>query len=74
MPLRVHPRPGLLGSRLRLQQLVLLEVAAALVAVGWTIAPAMAAPSPSPPSCSSWWPCCRSAAAACRRRCASARR
>ncbi|MCU7824729.1 type VII secretion protein EccE [Kitasatospora sp. DSM 101779] len=42
VPLRVHPRPGLLGGRIRLQQLVLLEVAAALVAVGWTIAPAMA--------------------------------
>ncbi|GAA2830031.1 type VII secretion protein EccE [Kitasatospora aburaviensis] len=34
---RVHPRPGLLGGRLRLQQLVLVEVAVALVAVGWTI-------------------------------------
>ncbi|WP_246213405.1 type VII secretion protein EccE [Kitasatospora viridis] len=33
----MHPRPGLLGRRLRLQQLVLVEVAAALVAVGWTI-------------------------------------
>lgn len=39
---KVHPRPGLLGKRLRLQQLVLLEVAAALVAVGWTIGPAVA--------------------------------
>ncbi|MER8187989.1 type VII secretion protein EccE [Kitasatospora sp. NPDC094015] len=39
---KVHPRPGLLTSRLRLQQLVLLEVAAALVAVGWTISPMMA--------------------------------
>ncbi|WP_232247457.1 type VII secretion protein EccE [Kitasatospora azatica] len=37
MPIKVHPRPGLLGSRLRLQQLVLIEVAVALVAVGWTI-------------------------------------
>ncbi|WP_327069157.1 type VII secretion protein EccE [Kitasatospora sp. NBC_01250] len=37
MPVRVHPRPGLLGGRLRLQQLVLIEVAAALVAVGWTV-------------------------------------
>ena len=37
MPVRIHPRPGLLGSRLRLQQLVLIEVAVALVAVGWTI-------------------------------------
>ncbi|MEU6234745.1 type VII secretion protein EccE [Kitasatospora sp. NPDC047058] len=35
--MRVHPRPGLLGGRLKLQQLVLVEVAAALVAVGWTI-------------------------------------
>ncbi|WP_078891892.1 type VII secretion protein EccE [Streptomyces sp. NRRL S-350] len=34
---RVNPRPGLLGGRLKLQQLVLVEVAAALVAVGWTI-------------------------------------
>ncbi|MGF1430757.1 type VII secretion protein EccE [Kitasatospora sp. LaBMicrA B282] len=34
---KVHPRPGLLGGRLRLQQLVLIEVAAALVAVGWTV-------------------------------------
>jgi type VII secretion protein EccE len=42
VPLKLHPRPGLLGSRLQLQQLVLLEVAAALVAVGWTISPAMA--------------------------------
>ncbi|MEV0535285.1 type VII secretion protein EccE [Kitasatospora sp. NPDC050463] len=37
VPVRVHPRPGLLGGRLRLQQLVLVEVAVALVAVGWTI-------------------------------------
>ncbi|MFD0279576.1 type VII secretion protein EccE [Kitasatospora sp. NPDC127111] len=37
MPVRVHPRPGLLGGRLKLQQLVLVEVAVALVAVGWTI-------------------------------------
>ncbi|MCX4746401.1 type VII secretion protein EccE [Kitasatospora sp. NBC_01287] len=37
MPVKVHPRPGLLGRRLRLQQLVLIEVAAALVAVGWTV-------------------------------------
>lgn len=37
VPVRVHPRPGLLGGRLKLQQLVLVEVAAALVAVGWTI-------------------------------------
>ncbi|MDY0814261.1 type VII secretion protein EccE [Kitasatospora purpeofusca] len=40
---RVHPRPGLLGSRLRLQQLVLVEVAVALVAVGWTISKPVAA-------------------------------
>lgn len=39
---KVHPRPGLLGTRLQLQQLVLLEVAVALVAVGWAISPAMA--------------------------------
>lgn len=39
---KIHPRPGLLGTRLRLQQLVLIEVAAALVAVGWTISKAMA--------------------------------
>ncbi|MBB4946613.1 type VII secretion protein EccE [Kitasatospora gansuensis] len=38
----MHPRPGLLGTRLRLQQIVLLEVAVALVAVGWTISKAMA--------------------------------
>ncbi|MFI6449252.1 type VII secretion protein EccE [Kitasatospora sp. NPDC050543] len=37
VPVRVHPRPGLLGGRLKLQQLVLIEVAVALVAVGWTI-------------------------------------
>ncbi|MFE9428865.1 type VII secretion protein EccE [Kitasatospora sp. NPDC006697] len=37
VPLRLHPRPGQLGRRLRLQQLVLVEVAAALVAVGWTV-------------------------------------
>ncbi|MET9616919.1 type VII secretion protein EccE [Kitasatospora indigofera] len=42
VPVRVHPRPGLLGSRLRLQQLVLIEVAVALVAVGWTIGKAAA--------------------------------
>ncbi|GAA1194961.1 type VII secretion protein EccE [Kitasatospora gansuensis] len=42
MPVKVHPRPGLLGTRLRLQQIVLLEVAVALVAVGWTISKAMA--------------------------------
>ncbi|GAA2752479.1 MULTISPECIES: type VII secretion protein EccE [Kitasatospora] len=36
------PRPGLLGRRLQLQQLVQLEVAAALVAVGWAINPMMA--------------------------------
>lgn len=42
VPVKVHPRPGLLGPRLRLQQLVLLEVAVALVAVGWTINKAMA--------------------------------
>ncbi|WP_316529217.1 type VII secretion protein EccE [Kitasatospora brasiliensis] len=40
---RVNPRPGLLGGRLKLQQLVLVEVAAALVAVGWTIGRAVAA-------------------------------
>ncbi|MFF2956943.1 type VII secretion protein EccE [Kitasatospora sp. NPDC057965] len=40
---RVHPRPGLLGGRLRLQQLVLVEVALALVAVGWTISRPVAA-------------------------------
>ncbi|MFE4517137.1 type VII secretion protein EccE [Kitasatospora sp. NPDC056783] len=40
---RVNPRPGLLGGRLRLQQLVLVEVAAALVAVGWTISRPVAA-------------------------------
>ncbi len=37
VPVKVHPRPGLLGTRLRLQQIVLLEVAVALLAVGWTI-------------------------------------
>ncbi|MFF7638487.1 type VII secretion protein EccE [Kitasatospora sp. NPDC008050] len=42
VPVRVHPRPGLLGGRLRLQQLVLIEVAVALVAVGWTVNRAMA--------------------------------
>lgn len=42
MGLKVHPRPGLLGRRLRLQQLVLIEVAAALVLVGLAISPAMA--------------------------------
>ena len=42
MSVKVHPRPGLLGRRLRLQQLVLLEVAAALVAIGLTVSPAMA--------------------------------
>ncbi|WP_280668663.1 MULTISPECIES: type VII secretion protein EccE [unclassified Kitasatospora] len=40
---RVHPRAGLLGSRLRLQQLVLVEVAVALVALGWTIGKMVAA-------------------------------
>ncbi|MGW4895759.1 type VII secretion protein EccE [Kitasatospora sp. NPDC004240] len=35
--IRVHPRPGLLGGRLKLQQLVLVQVAVALVALGWTI-------------------------------------
>ncbi|TWE19809.1 type VII secretion protein EccE [Kitasatospora atroaurantiaca] len=40
--LKIHPRPGLLGTRLQLQQVVLLEVAVALVAVGWTINKAMA--------------------------------
>ncbi|MEV7602092.1 type VII secretion protein EccE [Kitasatospora sp. NPDC089797] len=40
---RVNPRPGLLGGRLKLQQLVLVEVAAALVAVGWTISRPVAA-------------------------------
>ncbi|MFB7476630.1 type VII secretion protein EccE [Kitasatospora sp. NPDC056184] len=43
VPVRVHPRPGLLGGRLRLQQLVLVEVAVALVAVGWTISRPVAA-------------------------------
>ncbi|MEV6978156.1 type VII secretion protein EccE [Kitasatospora sp. NPDC093806] len=43
VPIRVHPRPGLLGGRLRLQQLVLVEVAVALVAVGWTISRPVAA-------------------------------
>lgn len=42
VPVKVHPRPGLLGTRLRLQQIVLLEVAVALVVVGWTINKAMA--------------------------------
>ncbi|MEY9950187.1 type VII secretion protein EccE [Kitasatospora sp. GAS1066B] len=37
VPVKVHPRPGLLGGRLRLQQVVLIEVAVALVAVGWTV-------------------------------------
>ncbi|WP_254552358.1 type VII secretion protein EccE [Kitasatospora sp. MMS16-BH015] len=41
--MKLHPRPGLLGSRLQLQQLVLLEVAVALVAAGWAISPAVAA-------------------------------
>ncbi|WP_234327294.1 type VII secretion protein EccE [Streptomyces sp. NRRL WC-3742] len=41
--MRVNPRPGLLGGRLRLHQLVLVEVAAALVAVGWTISRPVAA-------------------------------
>ncbi|MGA5823402.1 type VII secretion protein EccE [Kitasatospora sp. NPDC094028] len=40
---RVNPRPGLLGGRLKLHQLVLVEVAAALVAVGWTISRPVAA-------------------------------
>ncbi|MBV6702896.1 type VII secretion protein EccE [Kitasatospora aureofaciens] len=43
VPVRVHPRPGLLGGRLKLQQLVLVEVAVALVAVGWTISRTVAA-------------------------------
>ncbi|PYC81945.1 type VII secretion protein EccE [Streptomyces tateyamensis] len=34
---KLHPRPGLLGGRLRLQHLVLVQVAVALVAVGWTV-------------------------------------
>ncbi|MGA5704772.1 type VII secretion protein EccE [Peterkaempfera bronchialis] len=38
---RVHPRAGRLGP-IRLQQLVLIEVAAALVAVGWTVGRTMA--------------------------------
>ncbi|MDH6579652.1 type VII secretion protein EccE [Kitasatospora sp. MAP5-34] len=42
VPLKLHPRPGLLGNRLQLQQVVLLEVAVALPAVGWTINKAMA--------------------------------
>ena len=37
VPVKIHPRPGLLGGRIRLQQLVFVEVAVALVAVGWTI-------------------------------------
>ncbi|MQS12285.1 type VII secretion protein EccE [Streptomyces kaniharaensis] len=40
---RVHPRPGLLGGRLKLRQLVVVEVAVAVVAVGWTISRAVAA-------------------------------
>lgn len=40
---RINPRPGLLGARLRLHQLVLVEVAAALVALGWTISRPVAA-------------------------------
>ncbi|WP_354640495.1 type VII secretion protein EccE [Kitasatospora camelliae] len=40
--LKVHPRPGLLGGGFQLQQIVQLEVAAALVAVGWSISPLMA--------------------------------
>ncbi|MER7755516.1 type VII secretion protein EccE [Kitasatospora sp. NPDC097643] len=43
VPVRIHPRPGLLGGRLKLQQLVLVEVAVALVAVGWTISRPVAA-------------------------------
>ncbi|WP_327677008.1 type VII secretion protein EccE [Kitasatospora sp. NBC_00458] len=44
VPVRIHPRPGLLGGRPRLQQIVLVEVALALTAVGWTICrPAAAA-------------------------------
>lgn len=39
---RVHPRPGTLGGRLRVQQLVLVEVAVALVAIGWTVSRALA--------------------------------
>ncbi|WP_035794056.1 type VII secretion protein EccE [Kitasatospora mediocidica] len=42
VPVRVHPRPGLLGSRLLLQQLVMIEVAVALVAVGWTVSRTLA--------------------------------
>ncbi len=42
VPVRIHPRPGLLGGGIRLQQLVLIEVAVALVAVGWTIGKAAA--------------------------------
>ncbi|GAA1256133.1 type VII secretion protein EccE [Kitasatospora nipponensis] len=42
VPVKVHPRPGLLGGRLQAQQLILIEIAAALVAVGWTINRAMA--------------------------------
>ncbi|MEU3497184.1 MULTISPECIES: type VII secretion protein EccE [Kitasatospora] len=41
--LRLLPRPGLLGRRLELKQIVQLEVAAALVAVGWSINTMMAA-------------------------------
>ncbi|MFJ6217381.1 type VII secretion protein EccE [Streptomyces sp. NPDC092296] len=38
----MHPRPGRLGGPVRLQQLVLIEVAAALVVVGWTVSKALA--------------------------------
>ncbi|MFD5921490.1 type VII secretion protein EccE [Kitasatospora sp. NPDC058201] len=43
VPVRIHPRPGLLGGRLALHQLVLVEVASALAAVGWTISRPVAA-------------------------------
>ncbi|RKE21446.1 type VII secretion protein EccE [Streptomyces sp. TLI_171] len=41
--LRLLPRPGLLARRLEMKQIVQLEVAAALVAVGWSIDSMMAA-------------------------------
>ncbi|MFD8598514.1 type VII secretion protein EccE [Kitasatospora sp. NPDC059646] len=41
--LRLLPRPGLLARRLELKQIVQLEVAVALVAVGWSINKLMAA-------------------------------
>jgi type VII secretion protein EccE len=37
VPVKLHPKPGQLGRRLRLQQLVLIEVAVALVAIGLTV-------------------------------------